>query len=485
MSDKENGEELDLAAGEETLSPDAQSEAEAWHENLPPEDDFQDQTDFSEDSVDEDTLSDSEMPLDQEGKRRGRNVFLAAIVVGFVVLGAFVYLQFTPKASTTGSFQPIASVLSVKDINKPIAPTKPSTENEESIPGLSGKTERVDMISLYQAAKSKGPQPSATALPMLKAEGQESDKQKSEEIQISSIVAGNDVITQDDKKQSDLDQLHKAAQDDIIAQKTENTSSPKKEPSLAQKKEVTPAIEAVESQPAVPTPSQAEGTVTASMPDAVVQDSLLAKDGALLSKAVEKPLSSSPVVDEAQAKRTEAAEKRLKEMESQMDALQKSLAEANERNAQLVSKLETVSAKQVLAAADLKSDTKEVAGSTASAPAKKPAPEVTAEEVKSSSTAQTKPAVKATTSKKTAKKKETKTAATKTGLANKAEKQKVSNVWVLRAVTPEAAWIATSPVDPELRQIAIGEEAPGIGVVKEITRKGEAWQVVGEKGVIK
>jgi hypothetical protein len=494
MSDKEKDDDLEMATGEETLSPEAQSESEAWHEELPPEDDFQDQTDFSEEALDDDASLDSEAPADQEGKRRGRNVFVAAIFVGVAILGAFVYLQFAPKAASTDGIQPIASVLSVKDINKPIAPSKPSTENEDSIPGLSGKTERVDMISLYHSAKNKGNQSTTAVLPT-QADGEaKPDGQQDAEIVTSSIVAGDKVINENDNKQDE--QIQKASQDDLFAKGLDESRTAKgpegktvKPTTGEEKKETTPLV-AAQAQPApesLPTESAKPKPVAVEPTEGLTPSH---KDVA--AKALE-PVASSPVVDAAQAKRAEDAEKRLKELEAQMGALQKSLTEANEKNAQLVSKLETAAAE----AASVKEKILDTKASQASAKVTKEEPikaetaeskavePSVAEVVKEPMKAETKPVVQTTSTKKKAKKKEAKATTAKAASGKKEEKQKVAEGWVLRAVTPDSAWIATSPTDPELRQLSVGDDAPGIGIVKEITRKGDAWQVIGEKGVLK
>jgi intracellular multiplication protein IcmG len=56
--------------------------------------------------------------------------------------------------------------------------------------------------------------------------------------------------------------------------------------------------------------------------------------------------------------------------------------------------------------------------------------------------------------------------------------------WVLRAATPEQAWIAPNAASHDLKQVQVGDKLPGIGRITAIQQKGDNWVVQGTKGVI-
>jgi len=56
--------------------------------------------------------------------------------------------------------------------------------------------------------------------------------------------------------------------------------------------------------------------------------------------------------------------------------------------------------------------------------------------------------------------------------------------WVLRAATPDEAWVAKDASTAELRHIQVGDELPGIGRVNAIHQAGDTWTVEGAQGTI-
>ncbi len=66
-----------------------------------------------------------------------------------------------------------------------------------------------------------------------------------------------------------------------------------------------------------------------------------------------------------------------------------------------------------------------------------------------------------------------------------AKKKAVAARWVLRAATPQEAWVAASESSKELRPVKVGDELPGIGRVLAIRQSGNAWSVVGSNGAIR
>ncbi len=54
-----------------------------------------------------------------------------------------------------------------------------------------------------------------------------------------------------------------------------------------------------------------------------------------------------------------------------------------------------------------------------------------------------------------------------------------ANVWVLRAVTADTAWVASPTAGDELKEVHVGDVVPGLGTIKAITNKSGHWVVVG------
>lgn len=56
--------------------------------------------------------------------------------------------------------------------------------------------------------------------------------------------------------------------------------------------------------------------------------------------------------------------------------------------------------------------------------------------------------------------------------------------WVLRAATPDEAWVATNETSPELRHVQVGDSLAGVGVVQAIRQNGNSWIIQGSQGTI-
>ncbi len=56
--------------------------------------------------------------------------------------------------------------------------------------------------------------------------------------------------------------------------------------------------------------------------------------------------------------------------------------------------------------------------------------------------------------------------------------------WVLRAATPDSAWVATSASSADLRRVEIGDDLPGVGRVRAIHQTGDSWVIEGSKGTV-
>ncbi len=56
--------------------------------------------------------------------------------------------------------------------------------------------------------------------------------------------------------------------------------------------------------------------------------------------------------------------------------------------------------------------------------------------------------------------------------------------WVLRAATPDTAWISATAETPDLVAVRVGDKAPGIGEVRAIRQEDDNWVIVGTAGTI-
>jgi uncharacterized coiled-coil protein SlyX len=65
--------------------------------------------------------------------------------------------------------------------------------------------------------------------------------------------------------------------------------------------------------------------------------------------------------------------------------------------------------------------------------------------------------------------------------APKASKEK----WVLRAATPDEAWVAKSADSRELRPVHVGDDLAGIGKVTDIRQEGDSWILRGTAGTVR
>lgn len=57
--------------------------------------------------------------------------------------------------------------------------------------------------------------------------------------------------------------------------------------------------------------------------------------------------------------------------------------------------------------------------------------------------------------------------------------------WVLRAATPEQAWVAPSEASRELRPVRVGDTLPGVGRITAISLDGDNWVLRGTGGTLK
>jgi hypothetical protein len=66
----------------------------------------------------------------------------------------------------------------------------------------------------------------------------------------------------------------------------------------------------------------------------------------------------------------------------------------------------------------------------------------------------------------------------------KTVRNKANVKWVLRAASPNEAWVAKDSSTPDLQPVHIGDNVPGIGLVTAIREENGLWVVDGTKGTI-
>lgn len=85
------------------------------------------------------------------------------------------------------------------------------------------------------------------------------------------------------------------------------------------------------------------------------------------------------------------------------------------------------------------------------------------------------------------KKHHTKAASVKTHHKNASDDSfvaKGSGRWVLRAASPDEAWVSKTASSRDLRPVHVGDTLPGIGRVKSIDQVGDGWVVKGTSGSV-
>ena len=419
MTDKKDEFVNDPTLQEEVIPSENDAATEEWQSELPPEDDFRDQPDYHEGLEDElvdEAISDSAYDdgTATEAPKRGKGMLVVAVIVGVVFIGGLSYLQFgIDKSGGEGSaLLPVSAVLNVRDLKKEQAPQpKPSEQEEPKVAEVIAQTtNKVDLDKIFDAGRAKT-SGGATALP--NGEMPEVVAEKPMEAMTSEVLAS-----------------HPAPAEEPAAAVVTPPPSYFDEKAKEEDKSKT-AIPAMENPPQI----------------AKIENIPVAK------------------ADTEKKKESEETEKRLKDLNTQVESLQKSLNDAMRKNEELLAKVETLSKKEKAPA------------STVTAPA---AFDGTMGETFVSPVAET-------PKKEEVKKVEKRTAVAKkkTAPAKKSVAKKEAPAMVLRAATPNAAWVAPDVNSTELRRVIVGETLPVIGQVKEIRQTGGTWEIVGANGTLK
>lgn len=462
QEDEKNQPALDQGDGAETFAAEDEAQTEAWHDELPPEDDFHDTDEVQEqEDSDDDVIEEAPgEPYEEEevtgDKKRGKSVLLGVLGVGVLLVGGMGYLQFGMSSDLKSTLMPMASVLDMKGLRDPAK--APATQPVATTPStaeapLTPKTAEADISSLYRTAQLQTQNNGATALPGSNASKQEGDK--------SSLGTSTSIMTLGDDEPATPPSAAKAV------------PAPVPTPVVAAKVEVVPVPVAPPAPAivAVPPKAQVAKIETVPMPE----------------------LQPQPAVSGVASSLASDMDSRVKMMGDQIKALQTSLDGALKQNDALMKKLDQMtqggnsSLEDRLALLEKQVATGKTEATAKGRAVKDPAAialqddqsitEAPKEIVKKEAeSAQVKPVVKKT---KTATKAKAKAKASSPATSTKGER------WTLRAATPEAAWVSKGDYTAELRRVAVGETLPSIGKIKEIRQSGEAWEVVGSKGILR
>lgn len=430
-----------------------------WHEDLPPADDFHDDATATEAEVEDSPTAGAEEE-DQaaeaaEAQKRGRKVLLATVGVVALVVGGLAFNQFS-KPSISGNLAlPIAGMTGVaatenaggKDADKH---SQANANNKGTVAGLSDlsespKTAEADITAIYNAGVDKTIAPSANkvALPGVPAAALTNDK-KTEPSQTTDVMAAAPKMPQGTK---------------VVA------AAP------------PAAVEAVAPAAGV-VPLMPSAVDSKTLDKNTLQPLTMPKGGAAPNLAA--AATSTAVTPEMTA--------RLNDLTTQMEALRKSVEQMSQQTQALAAKADATHGNgDVTALVQRLNDLEaQLSANKAQKKAKAKQPAAitlpsTADGVAVDDVAE-KPAkevVKTSRVKKTAAAKKAKTKAVEHKAA--ADKGK----WVLRAATPDAAWVAPSKETTSLRQVRVGDTLPGIGKIRAINQNGASWEVIGSKGSIR
>ncbi len=406
-------------------SPADEAQMETWQEGLPPDDDFHDQGAAASVSSD-DAVVVEESAQAAPAKRGGAGLILGALVVGAVVMGGLAYTQLSGRKD--GAAPTVPPVVASADS----APGSTAGSIEGALPGANAPelqptptTSEADLSAIYKAARDQtAAADNATVLP-------------------------------------DMDNGIRKAADEVKALAVEG---------------------------AVPNPAPAPIAAVAPpvpVPPAPVPAALAPIAPVVPAQAPTLAVPVPPIAGRIQNATNDAVGTRLDALAARMEAMQKTLDQTVKHTAELASRLDAASIKPMevgpapqiedrLARIEQQLGTRHSAGLSDDKP-------VQAQGTAASQTT-TKAAVRHKASKPTA------TAHTKKAKpSDKPEATQAASkeTWVLRAATPEAAWVSSDVNAPELRKVAVGESLPGIGTVKAINQLGEGWVVVGTKGTIR
>jgi len=449
MTDKDYEKGTTAEIKNDDLEPSDAAQNDEWQDDLPPEDDFHDHDELPDDVGDEGLgeeagVEESEDEVAQaERVKRGKTVFFGILVVGVLVIGGLAYLQFGTTSTGTGGPVPVSSVLNVSGIRGEAKNSSQMNPGGVSEGNVNAKTGSVDLETMYnpsQPTNSKNALPNSDTLSLV---SEDTIKGASTEI----LTSSSDMPTA-------------IAPAGALPPKPEAA-----QPAVAVDMAAAPQIEAAPAhsasvEPSVGSPSPVDSLKPVPVSLGAHEKPAVRNDG---------PADSGAATAEMEA--------RLKALTDQIETLKKALDGATAQNVELLSRIdalqnqktaETLSGKSVV---DVKPVVKDKQKDVVVKAEQSIEPVVLVPTVQKAKAPKKAKAEKRAAPKKTA-----------VSLAAPVDK---GSQWVLRAATPDAAWVSMTRDSMELRRVAVGESLPGLGRVKEIRQSGDAWQLVGETGVLK
>jgi len=431
--------EEELETGPETNEIQEENRAESWQEESPPDDDFHDHEHLEETEESEETAP-AANPFEgaQTGQKRGATVMFVALAAVALVIGILAYMQFGGKNKTANVAMVPSGIMKSADKSMAKDPALQPVDTEFNSLSTTPTTAESDIRAIYNAGMEKtvAPVETAVAIPGISSPDPAADKLKAADSSVSDIVTATPTSPH----------ITNATPSAPEPGRTAGAMFPQTEGKTDQKRSETTTPVAAESGVVPPAASGAQGTGQ--------QD----------------------------------VELRIKEMAAQIEEMKKTLQDAMQQTSQLVLRLDAIQGTSVSGGMSFENRLEQLEQKLSLTDEKKP---VKAAEKKSSSESskedgaiqlqadQEKPSVKTQTGK------ETKTVTKKTKKAVKPESRKEkASAWVLRAATPEAAWVSEGAETTELQQVQVGDTLPGIGTVREIRQTGDKWAIVGTKGTI-
>ncbi len=435
MTDKPTETGDDLSLQDDFSSSD--SSTEAWQDALPPEDDFHDQDGVSEEVLDE-MVEEATKQNEEVAPKRNWGGLISVLGVGILLLGGLAYFQFGDliKGEETTRL-PVSNVLSIKEIKNAPHPKEAESLDKKGLEAVG----KVDMSAIYHQAQRTVASGGRMALPLKEGEPLPTERPEA-------VEKNTDILSSSDSMAI---------------------------PPLPPVTGASPVMKESQDMKVEPTLSKKEETKESEVKSTPLAMTVKSKEGDMGSSA------------------------RINEMMTQIESFKKELNHSLEQNAQLVSQLETLrkpmpSSQEVA----LREQVSQLEQKLAAKDKKQENTPLVLEEKRSVSVEQTADAfekgglppetLSATNEGKKTEKAAPQKARAKTPVKKGVKKKRVTPVspsWVLRAATPDAAWIASGLESQELRRVAVGETLQGLGKVKEIRQKGEKWEVIGEKGTLR
>lgn len=478
MSDKDHDTNTDFfsTSGENTQA--GEENNEQWDDKDIPVDDYDDAAALPEEEDGENPTDSAEPATNEEGKSKGRKILLLVGLVGVVFVGGLLYLQFGSSPAPTPIAVPIAQVM---DVSK-VAPPPRQEEQPKAVTGSQStlgaadhddRTEPVDMATLYSVGRP-AENDQAYAIPQKgeavnNAEGvPPSEAMKTDTTTSLPDVAANvaaPVAAEDHSFPKELLQPQPSPQGDSVASSA-NVSG-KTGSAMDQKADSKLPV-------GIPAAGQPDETATAlpNMQQPNVGANVPAQKAAIVQKQANQTdngATSTTALDAKLAALQATVNKLEKQVQTPAPVMPLNLA----ANGNIDERLSTIEQKIAALSEKMEKSRRETKGVVL--------PQKAVQSTEDASGHVSSPVV----SKKHADLDGVRKSHKKHSVKSQAPKAQTKPVqWVLKAATPEAAWIM-DPSKGGLKKVSVGEDVAGIGKVQAINQFGNSWVVLGSKGSIR